>query len=112
MPMHYERVPLRHIQEQIARGEIVEMMGGEEPEIPQEPAAPEGEEVRYPWQQAVHAALLELNQQKLRGKIAAAEKAVADRIQALAQAADNAAERRALADALSSLRVLKRNPSA
>jgi hypothetical protein len=64
----------------------------------------------YPeWQHEYQAALLELDNEKLRERVAAAETAIFNRLQAISQGSNNTAERQALEDALASLRVLKRD---
>jgi hypothetical protein len=68
------------------------------------------EEVRYAeWRDLYKQALLEVDEKKLRDRIAAAEKAISNRLGAIAGDSDHRAERQAIEDALSSLRVLKRN---
>jgi hypothetical protein len=66
-------------------------------------------ETSYPaWQADYQAALVELDPQKLPGRVEAAETAIFNRLQAISRTYDNQAERQAIADALASLRVLKR----
>lgn len=60
------------------------------------------------WQSAVQGALLELDQDKLRARVAAAEAAIFNRLQAISQNPDHQSERQAIEDALTTLRVLKR----
>lgn len=68
------------------------------------------DDIRYAeWQEPYQQALLELDQKKLRERIAAAETAISNRLRAIAGDANHHAERQAIDDALSSLRVLKRN---
>ena len=68
------------------------------------------EDIRYAeWREPYQQALLELDQKKLSERIAAAETAVSNRLRALAGDSNHHAERQAIDDALSSLRVLKRN---
>jgi hypothetical protein len=66
----------------------------------------------YAWQKVVREALLELNPKALPQKVADAETAIFERLQALANGhganGNNAEERQALQDAVNSLRVLKR----
>jgi hypothetical protein len=63
--------------------------------------------VLYPeWQNEFRAALLELDTEKLRERVAAAETAIFNRLQAISQGS-NTAERQAIEDALARLRVLK-----
>ncbi|MFZ0808620.1 MAG: hypothetical protein WAN03_20670 [Candidatus Sulfotelmatobacter sp.] len=67
------------------------------------------EGILYPeWQKHYLDALLELDQQQLSPRIVAAESAIAKRLQSIAGDTNHHAERRAIEDALSSLRVLKR----
>jgi hypothetical protein len=67
-------------------------------------------ELSYPeWQQDYQAALLELDREKLRERVAAAETAIFKRLQAMSQDSDSHAERQAIEDALTNLRVLKRD---
>jgi hypothetical protein len=63
----------------------------------------------YPdWQRPLQEALLELDTAKLRGKLDAAESAIFERLQATSQGGVQHPERVAMEDALSSLRVVKR----
>jgi len=63
----------------------------------------------YPeWQKPCQAALVELDGAKLRERIAAAEAAIVGRLNATSAAPVSPAERQAIADALATLRVLKR----
>ena len=66
----------------------------------------------YEWQKLVRDALLELDPKALPQKVANAESAIFERLQALAKVdapnSDDAEERQALQDAVNSLRVLKR----
>ena len=61
------------------------------------------------WREPYQQALLELDQKKLSERIAAAEMAISNRLRAFAGDSNHHAERQAIDDALSSLRVLKRN---
>src|SRR5205823_8734788 len=64
----------------------------------------------YPeWQHEYQAALLELDTEKLRERVAAAETAIFNRLQAISQGSNHTAERQAIEDAFASLRVLKRD---
>ena len=67
----------------------------------------------YPaWQREYKAALLELDAKKLLEHVHAAEEAIFNRLQELAQGSDSAdhkGERQAIEDALASLRALKRD---
>ena len=63
----------------------------------------------YPeWQNDFRAALLELDREKLRERVATAEAAIFKRLQALSQGLEHTAERQAIQDALANLRVLQR----
>jgi hypothetical protein len=70
-------------------------------------------EIRYPaWQNEYQAALLELDPKKLLERVHAAETAIFNRLQELAQSPnspDQKAERQAIEDALSGLKVIKRD---
>jgi hypothetical protein len=61
------------------------------------------------WQEVYRRALLELDVEKLRELVVAAEAAIYDRLRAIGGDSNHSAERRDIADALSSIRVLKRN---
>jgi hypothetical protein len=61
------------------------------------------------WRELYQRALLELDIEKLRELIVAAEKAISDCLQTIGEDSNHHAERRDIADALSSLRALKRN---
>lgn len=69
--------------------------------------------VRYPaWQREYEASLHELDPRRLFERVHSAEAAIFNRLQELAQnpeGADHRAERQAITDALSALRVLKRD---
>ena len=68
------------------------------------------EDIRYAeWREPYQQALLELDQEKLSERIAATETAISNRLRAIAGDSNHHAERQAIEDALSSLRVLKRN---
>ncbi len=68
------------------------------------------EDIRYAeWREPYQQALLELDQEKLSERIAATETAISNRLRAIAGNSNHHAERQAIEDALSSLRVLKRN---
>ena len=65
--------------------------------------------MRYPeWQGSFQEALLEIDREKLQSKMMKAEEAIFQRMQQLAGTADSEAERQAIEDAISALRVLKR----
>ena len=59
------------------------------------------------WQQKFEAALLEVDQQKLRELVEAAEAAIYLRLQSLVNSPDGRVERDALTDAMRSLRVIQ-----
>jgi hypothetical protein len=67
--------------------------------------------IRYPaWQNEYQSAFFELDRKKLLERVHASEAAIFNRLQELAQSPDSPdhkAERRAISDALSGLRVLK-----
>ena len=67
-------------------------------------------DVRYAeWQDLYKEALLELDEKKLRDRIAAAQTAISNRLETLFGESNHEAERQAIEDAFSALRVLKRN---
>ncbi len=67
--------------------------------------------IRYgEWQETYREVLVELDRDKLRERIVAAETAISDRLRAIAGSTDHYAERQAMEDALSLLRTLKRDP--
>ena len=77
-------------------------------QISTETKADEG--IRYEeWREPYQQALLEIDQDKLSERIAATETAISNRLRAIAGDSNHHAERQAIEDALSSLRVLKRN---
>ena len=65
-------------------------------------------EIVYPWQNEYTAALLEFDDQALKGRIQAAEDAIERRLQELWQDSNHHTERRVIHDALISLRQLKK----
>jgi len=66
-------------------------------------------EILYPeWQREYRAALLELNPKKMQERVTAAETVIFKRLQAMSRSADDHAERQAIEDALTGLRILKR----
>jgi hypothetical protein len=68
------------------------------------------EDIRYAeWREPYQQALLELDQTKLSERIAVAKTSISNRLRAIAGSSNHHAERQAIDDALSSLRVLKRN---
>jgi hypothetical protein len=105
---HFEQVPLEEIKKQIAQGTISEVVS----EVSSESESQGTEDIEYPeWQNIFQEALLELNRERLKERVAAAEAAIARRLQSISQERDSEAERLALADALSSLRILKKESS-
>lgn len=68
---------------------------------------PENED-RFEWQKPVREALLELDPERLKQKVANAEAAIFERLQVLSRDNGTAEERQALQDATNSLRVVKR----
>jgi predicted DNA-binding protein (UPF0278 family) len=67
------------------------------------------DDLKYPeWQNPFREALLELDREKLQSKMMKAEEAIFQRLQQLAETSDSHAERQAIEDAISALRVLKR----
>jgi len=74
-----------------------------------DPSAP-SPKILYPeWQRVYLAALVELDTNTLLERVAAAETAIFNRLQAISQKPDRHAERQAIEDALASLRILKRD---
>jgi len=63
---------------------------------------------KFVWQRILHEALVELDPEKLKGKVAEAEAVIFERMQDLGQGADDTDERHALQDASNSLLTLKR----
>lgn len=64
--------------------------------------------LKYPaWQRPLHEALVELDKEQLKERLAAAETVIFQRQQAIAHAPDHQEERHALQDALSLLRTLR-----
>ena len=71
---------------------------------------PSSSEILYPaWQYEYQAALVEVDRQKLKQRVEAAETAIFKRLQQLSQNSDDFVEGQVIEDALSSLRVLKRD---
>jgi hypothetical protein len=65
--------------------------------------------ILYPeWQNEYQSALLELDRKKLPERVVASETAIFNRLQAISQSSDHQTERQAIDDALTALRVLKR----
>jgi hypothetical protein len=69
---------------------------------------PASHQNNFAWQQIIQEALVELDRDKLKAKIAEAESAIFNRLQALGRNADGAEERNALQDASNTLLALKR----
>jgi hypothetical protein len=66
--------------------------------------------LQYPgWQKLCQEALIEIDKDKLKERVAAAEAVVFRRLQELADSTDGQAERQALLDVTRSLRFLKRD---
>jgi hypothetical protein len=66
-------------------------------------------ELKYPsWQTPLQEAILELDLEKLPERIQAAENLIFERLRAIASDTDHHDERQALADAATTLRVLKK----
>jgi hypothetical protein len=63
---------------------------------------------KFEWQSILREAVMELDPQKLKGKVAAAEEAIFERLQSLNQQPESAEERYALQDASNMLLTLKR----
>src|SRR5712691_10842165 len=64
-------------------------------------ASPSSPKILYPgWQHEFRAALLELDTEKLRERVAAAETAIFNRLRAISHSSDTHAERQAIQDAL------------
>lgn len=67
------------------------------------------DDLAYPhWQRPVQAALVELDKDKLKERVAEAEAAIFERQQAISLSRDHHAEREAIECALGNLRVVKR----
>ena len=108
---NFEQVPLEVVKEQIAKGKILLETPAEDfPES--QPEAKDTEDLKYPqWQSVLAEALIEVDASRVKERIAVAETAIVNRLQTILQEPDNRAERLALADALSSLRILKKESS-
>jgi hypothetical protein len=64
--------------------------------------------LKYPeWQKPYEEALLEVDREKLKQKLLKAEAAIFQRLQQLTNSSDSHAERQAIDDAISSIKVLK-----
>jgi len=67
------------------------------------------EDLQYPnWQKPVQEALIELDKNKLKERIAAAETAISQQLELIARNPDRRAEREAMLHALANLRVVKK----
>ena len=67
------------------------------------------EELKYPkWQEPLKAAILEIDKEKLKLRVEAAEAAIFQRQQELAQNHHDLVEQQAIQDALNTLRIIKR----
>lgn len=65
--------------------------------------------LEYPdWQRPLQAALVELDKDKLKERVAAAEAAIFERQQAISQSRNHHAERQSMEYALGNLRVVKK----
>jgi len=65
--------------------------------------------LRYPdWQKPYHDALVELDKDKLKVRVVAAEAAIFNRLQTMSSNSDSSGEMQAIEDALASLCYLKR----
>jgi len=104
----FEQVPLTELQTLIARGEIWDepRESHDDPELHSD-----GEpDFEYPqWQKQLHEALLELDKERLKERVALAESVISERLRSIALHDNHRAERQALADALTSLRILKKD---
>ena len=68
------------------------------------------ENLRFPtWQREYHAALVEVDPQRLQQRVVKAEEAIFTRLQALNDTPNAEAERQAIENAVAGLRVLKRD---
>jgi hypothetical protein len=113
---HFEQVPLDLVKAiaelQIAdtadTSHALEPVG--RPAAEDEMTDRKSQDLEYPaWQKICQEALVELDPNKLKERVAAAEAAVFMRSQELAPSSDAQAERQALRDATRSLRFLKRD---
>lgn len=103
----FEQVPLQEVWRGIADGKITQAVlfdiGAFEIEIA-------SDNLQYPaWQKPVQEAFLEMDKERLQHRIGTAEFAVHSRLQNIAIRPELKAERQALVDALSSLRILKQD---
>jgi hypothetical protein len=114
---HFEQVPLeivKKIAEQQERGGVVKLdipVTVDSPGTKTETADDnQFHGLQYPsWQKLCQEALIELDLEKLKERVAAAETAIFLRFQELSRSGDGHAERQALSDVSSSLRFLKRD---
>src|ERR1700722_1127817 len=66
--------------------------------------------IKYPdWEKPLQEAVVEVDKDKLKSQVGAAEPAIFNRLQAISRSPDHAAEHQAIADALALIRVLKRD---
>jgi len=108
--IHFEQVPVRMVEEGIAMGRIAELSSHAEGQFHAEPELFSAEGLTYPaWQAPVRDALLELDQEKLKERIMIAEAVIAGRLRSISRESFDPDERQALTDAMSSLRILKRD---
>ena len=105
---NFEQVPLEVVKEQIAKGEI-SLGPTEEDSLELQPDAEDIEDLKDPqWRAAFAKALIEVDASRVNERVAIAEAAIVSRLRTILQEPDNRAERLALADALASLRILKK----
>jgi hypothetical protein len=72
------------------------------------PASSVAEHLKFPqWQGLYHAAVLETDRHKLLKRVQAAESALLKRLEALPEISENVDERRAIFDAMGTLRFLR-----
>jgi len=91
--------PSEKLKHQLGRGKMAGLVEIRDPQ----------EDLEYPdWQRPVQAALVELDKDKLKARVAAAEAAIFERQQAISQSRDHHAEREAIEYCLANLRVVKR----
>ncbi len=102
----FEQVPLEYIRERIRRGEIRDVQRAEDsPETEPEPM----DDLKYPeWQEPFRQALLEANREKLNERLMVVEAEVLKRLYSISEDPACVEERQAIRDALSTIRVLKR----
>lgn len=102
----YEQVSLETIREAVIRGEIRDVQRAEvsletEPELM--------DDLKYPeWQEPFRQALLEVNRVELQKQLRAVETAIAERLQSIANDPAQKDECQSISDALSTIRILKR----